>query len=339
MSVTETRRNQVEVRISGRTINVPFVEVNNRIVTVGAKWPKTATIHDEEFVEGDLFTDADEFIAQLTHSDLKADIFTFAQRLPDVTPRHTYYLEWDSVAAIPITPLDEWLTMRVEYDVRKAVKKAAKLGVVTKVVDFDDDLIRGITKIYSESPVRQGKPFWHYGKDAETIREEKATYLDRSEFIGAFYNGELIGFIKMVYVGTIASTFHVISMQKHAGKKPTTALIAKAVEVCQANHCSHLVYGEYAYGDSPHQRFHTSKTEFKRRNGFEEVLIPRYYIPLSAKGKICLRLGLHRGIKGALPRRALRMLRTARSSFYRYAAPHINGARSRHDSREISTIA
>jgi hypothetical protein len=321
MSLATTAIDDAEIRVRGKLKKVPSDQINGRTTVVLGTWLKIARVKDEELLDGDTVDQPDSFVAALKHSPLTADVFTFAQHLPDITPRHSYYLEWDSVAAIPITTFDEWLTKRVEYDVRKAVKKAAKLGVVVKVAEFNDELVRGITDIYNESPVRQGKPFTHYGKDFETIKREKSVYLDRSEFIGAYYENELIGFIRMLYVGTIATTWNVISMQKHAGKKPTNALIAKAVEVCEQKRRSHLVYGEYAYGRSSHQRFNTSKTEFKRRNGFEEVLVPRYYIPLTVKGRLFLKLRLHCGIKAAFPRPLLRMLRAARSTFYKYVPP------------------
>ena len=41
---------------------------------------------DEDLVEGDTIADAESFISRLRESGLKADLFTFAQRLPDVTP-------------------------------------------------------------------------------------------------------------------------------------------------------------------------------------------------------------------------------------------------------------
>jgi len=44
------------------------------------------------------------------------------------------------------------------------------------------------------------------------------------------------------------------------------------------------MYCNYIYNDPK-----SSLTEFKRRNGFEQVLLPRYYIPLTLKGKIALR--------------------------------------------------
>ena len=304
--------NYTEIRVSGKTIKVPSTRVNDRTIVVTGKSLKTAAVQDEEVVQGEPVDDPELFIAALKQSGLQADIFTFSQHLPNVIPKYQYYLEWDSTAAVPITTFQEWLKQRVEYDVRKALKRATKLGVVVKGVKFDDGLVRGITRIYNESPIRQGKPFWHYRKDFETVKKEKLTYLERSEFIGAYYQDELIGFIKMVYVGRIANTFHVISMKKHSDKKPTNALIAKAVEICEQKGLTHLVYGNYLYDHG-----NSSLTEFKRRNGFEEILVPRYYIPLTLKGRLFLKVGLHHGIKAALPRPLLRGLRRVRATFYK----------------------
>jgi hypothetical protein len=310
-----------EIRVKGKSIAVPSARIKGRTVIVTGSFLKTAVIQDEELVQGNVVDDPGQFLAALRGSALKADIFSFAQHLPDVTPKYGYYLELDSAAVIPISTSQEWLEKRVEYDVKKALRKAAKAGLVVAPIRFDDAFVTGVCGIYNESSVRQGKPFWHYGKDFETIKREASTYLDRSEFIGAYYRDELVGFIKMIYVDGIARTVHVISQQRHSDKKPTNALIAKAVEVCEQKGRSHLVYGEYAYGESTRQRIKTSKTEFKRRNGFEEMLVPRYYIPLTVKGQLLLKLGLHRGIKAALPRPLLRTLRTAHSTFYKYVLP------------------
>jgi hypothetical protein len=64
-------------------------------------------------------------------------------------------------------------------------------------VPFDDALARGIWEIYNECPVRQERPFPHYGKSFETVREMSSTYLSSSIFIGAFDADKLVGFIKL----------------------------------------------------------------------------------------------------------------------------------------------
>ena len=128
-----------------------------------------------------------------------ADIFTFVDLNPDGTQRYAYPLEWESVAALPITTFDHWWNRQIPQETRTGVRKAEKKGVTVEVVGFTDELVRGIQNIYNETPVRQGKPFWHYGKDFETLRTIHATFLETSDFIAAYYNGEIIGFMKLVY--------------------------------------------------------------------------------------------------------------------------------------------
>ena len=266
---------------------------------------------DEEFLEGNVIRNPQEFIRQLRMSQLKADIFTFSQKVPDVTPKYQYRYEWDSFAVIPITTYSEWWDKRVERDVRKAVNRSKKNGVVVKVVELDDSFIEGIRQIYNESPVRQGKPFWHYQKDFETVKRENSTYSDRCICIGAYYHDELIGFIRMLRVGSLAMTLQVISMMKHSEKKPTNALIAKAVEVCESNQFSHFIYSRFIYNN-----IHSSLTEFKRRNGFEQVLVPKYYVPLTRKGAIVVKMGLHLPLVNWIPTTVLEKLKHIRSSWH-----------------------
>jgi hypothetical protein len=299
------------ISIKGRVTKVPGVQVSGRTVVVTGKWLRMAAVKDELLVEGEVITDPAPFVEQIKKSGLRAEIFSFAQKLPDVTARHGYYTEWDNAAVVPITNYENWLKNRVEYDVRKAVRKAKRLEVVVKPAEFDDGFVRGIVGIYNDNPVRQKKPFWHYQKEFEAVKRENSTYLERSEFIGAYYHDELIGFIKMVYVDSIAMTLQVISKTSHYDKKSTNALLAKAVEICEQKGVTHLVYGKFEYDGA-----NSSLTEFKRRNGFEKVLFPRYFIPLTSIGKVALKLRLHHGIKGMFPESLRRFLLGARAGFY-----------------------
>src|SRR5205807_10330158 len=117
------------------------------------------------------------------------------------------------------------------------------------------------------------------------------TYAERNIFVGAYLQGELIGYIRMVRVGRVASVIQLLTMTKHYDKRPANALIAKAVEVCDQKGMSHLMYCNYVYKDPK-----SSLTEFKKRSGFEQALLRRYYIPLTLKGKISLKLGLNCGL-------------------------------------------
>jgi hypothetical protein len=308
----------LEVRIKGKAIRVPSACISDRTVVASGNWLKIAAVADEELVEGETVQNPELFVAGLKSSDLKVDIFTFAQKVPDAVPKYNYHLEFDNAAVIPITSFSYWWEKRAEYDVRKAVKRAKRLGVVVKPAEFNDAFVEGICRIYNETPVRQGKAFWHFQKKFDAVKRENSTYLDRSAFIGAYYNNELIGFIKMVYVGPVATTLQVISQQRHFDKKPTNALIAKAVEICELKGVTHLIYGSYVYQDR-----NSSLTEFKRRNGFEQVLLPRYYIPLTAKGKLALKLDLHHQLANRIPEPMASSLRKLRTLWYnrRFHAP------------------
>ncbi len=300
---------QAEIRISGKTLYVPSTEICGRTVVITGKWIKTAQIKDEELVEGVPVEDPESVITKLKESELEADVFTFAQRPPEITPKYDYRFEWDNWAAVPTTSFKDWWENRLPQESRKNVRRAAKRGVIVRVVPFDDELVEGIHRIYNETPIRQGKRFWHFGKDLDTLRRELATYLDRSEFIGAYWNEELIGFLKMVYVGRVATLFHIISMNEHHDKRPMNALIANAIEFCEQKGISHFIYGQFAYGNK-HQ---SSLLEFKRRNGFEQINFPRYYVPLTVKGRLFVLLKLYKGIGGLIPEPILQTVLSSRA--------------------------
>lgn len=301
---------EVDIQVAGKSITVPAVRLRDRTIFVTGSLLKTAHIKDEEFLEGGTLSDPEQFAYEFRQAGLKADVFTFAQKIPDVARKFAYSMEWDNFAVVPITTFADWWEKRAEYDVRKAVKRAKKMGVLVKVVEFDDALVNGICGVYNESAVRQGSAFWHYQKAFDQVKRENSTFLDRSVFIGAYLNEELIGFIRMVYVNSVATTLQVISQKRHFDKKPTNALIAKAVEICVEKGVSHLVYGSYLYGNAQN-----SLTEFKRRNGFEQLLVPRYYVPLTTLGRVSLVLGLHQPFVSRVPKPARAALRKVKRAW------------------------
>jgi hypothetical protein len=299
-----------EIKLKGKKIRVPATRINNWTVVVTGRRIRMAAVHGEEWNEGQVVDDPDSFVEQLKERKMNADIFTFAQKIPDTKPRYKYFMEWDNVAAIPIMSFQDWLD-GVSTDMRKDLKRAASRGVITKAVEFDDNLVKGIMEINNDTPTRQGRYFVHYGKDFETVKSDYASYLERSEFIAAYYEGELIGLIKMIYVGELACLMQIFSKTKHYDKSPTNALIAKAVEICEKKGKSYLTYGKLYYGN----KVKSSLVAFKLRNGFEPIFYPRYYIPLNLKGRISLKLRLHRGLLGILPGNLVTLLLNLRS-FY-----------------------
>lgn len=310
-----------ETHVKGKSLCVPAVQIDGRTVISTSKWLKIATLKDEDLLEGDSVADPATFLLQLKKSNLGADIFTFAQKIPTTIPKYEYHFEWDNFAVIPISTFSEWWESRVDAGVRRAVRKAAKSGVVVKLATFDDMFVQGIVNINNETPVRQGKPFWHFEKSFDSVKRENSTYAERNDFLGAYWQDQLIGFIRLTYSDKIANIVQLLSMIRHYDKRPANALIAKAVEVCEQKRVSHLLYYNYTYNDPK-----SSLTEFKRRNGFEQMLLPRYYVPMTAKGEFALKLGLHRKIAQRLPTPVVTQLLKMRSLWYMHKQRTVEGA-------------
>jgi hypothetical protein len=301
------------VSIKGKLTKVPCVEVGGKPVVVTGKWLRMAAVMDEPLVEGKIVEDPVAFTEQMRKSAVRADIFSYAQKLPEITPLYNYNFEWDNLAAVPITTYNDWWEKRLPQESRKNVRRAGKRGVVVRTVAFDDEFVKGIQGIYNETPVRQGRRFWHFGKDFETVKRENATYLDRSAFIGAYLGEELIGFIKIVFVDRNATIMQIITKNQHHDKRPMNALLASAVELCVSRGMSYLLYGKYVYG----KKEGSQMTEFKRRNGFEEIKFPRYFLPLTIRGKLAVRSGLHLGVRNLIPVPVINLLLNLRLQLYR----------------------
>jgi hypothetical protein len=310
-------RQFTQVTLQGKTFKVPCATACGQTIVSTGKWLRVAAVRDEGVVEGNMVEDPARMVAELKGQRFSADYFTFAQKLPEADPKFRYQYELDNVAAIRLSTFDHWWKNQIKDKTRNMVRKAQKAGVQTRVVQLDDDFVRQVMEIYNETPVRQGRQFWHYGKDFATVRRELSTYLDRSTFIGSYLDGELIGFIKMVSVGCTVTLFHFLAKTTHRDKSPTNALIAKAVEVCISQGKQFLIYGKYQYGNKTKNPL----TDFKRHNAFEQIDLPRYYIPLTLRGRIALKLGVHRGLLGMLPPSMVEFLWRIRASILAKKTP------------------
>jgi hypothetical protein len=253
-------------------------------------------------------------IAALRASNPGADVFTFLQSLPQTSPRYVYPFELDNLAVLPISTFDQWWSQQIGFKARNKAKQAEKKGIVIREVPFDDALVQGIWEIYNEVPVRQGRRFPHYGKRLEAVRAMSATFLDSSVFIGAFDGTKLIGFIKLTMddTRTQAGMMHILSLISYRDKAPTNALVVQAVRSCADRGVTRLVYANFAYG----KKSRSSLSDFKERNGFQRVDVPRYYVPLTRWGAVAFRLGLHRRLAEQMPESVAAKLRELRSHWY-----------------------
>lgn len=238
------------------------------------------------------FTPTDEFLQKLEEREI--DLFTFLERkwcCPIPNPPISWVKTEENVALLIVTTYEDWLE-RVGKKTRNMIRKAERNGVQIRVAQPDNKLAESIWTIYNETPIRQKRAFPHYGQPRHTlsslISDENHTWL------AAYLQDEIIGFIQLVHGDKIAIIAQILSLQKHSDKAVNNALVAKAIEVCAAKHCGWLMYGRMGN--------HPSLDAFKENNGFTKFSLTRFYVPLTRKGRIAIRFGLHRELKDALPK-------------------------------------
>jgi hypothetical protein len=277
----------------------PFYETLKNILKVDKEF-ETLVIRKKGFVR--ISSDSTEYMRDIVPTntfieklgDRGIDIFTFIERkwchtIPD--PSNSWVKTGDNIALLRVKTYDEWWK-NIGKKTRNMVRKAEKSGVKTEVVEPSEKLAEGIWKIYNETPIRQERAFPHYGVSAQTVTQSVSS-AQNCTFIGAFFQDELVGFIQLVHGDKIAIISQILSLQKHSDKAVNNALIAKAVEVCVAKQFEWLMYGRIGN--------HPSLDKFKQSNGFSRFLLTRYYVPITKKGRIAVKMGLHREIKDVLP--------------------------------------
>lgn len=290
-----------------------MLEIGSKQIRVDGYLCRIARLDAELYVS---LSTPQEILEQLRSSGERVDLFTFMQMPPETSPKFRHPMEWDNVAALEISTFEHWWNKQIGKKTRNMVRLSEKRGVTLREVVFDDVLAQGIWEMYNECPIRQGRRFAHYGKDITTVRKMTATFLDRSIFIGAFFEDKLIGFAKLTAneAGTQVGIMNILSMISHRDKAPANALVAEAVRSCAKRNIPYLLYSKFAYGGKEKDGL----IEFKERNGFRRVNLPRYYVPLTWVGLVTLRLGLHRSIASHVPECLLSRLREWRTAWYKH---------------------
>lgn len=305
----------IEVSVNGKWKRVPALNIQGKVITISGTVVRIAQIHDEDWLE----TSIDDPVACVqelkmqTSPGCRPDIFTFALKPLCAEPSYDFPRELESLAAAVTSDWRRWWES-LPQETRKNVRRSQKRGVVVQVTPFNDALVEGIAAINNEASVRQGRPNRHYGKSLDQVRRDHESFADRSDFICAYFGGELIGYLKLVHMGDIASILNIVAMTRHQDKRPTNALLAKAVEVSAQRGVKELIYGRYYYGN----RRSSSLLEFKVRHGFRELLRPRFYVPLTRWGTVCVKMKMYRGLAGILPGAITEAAVTARSKWYHF---------------------
>lgn len=288
------------------------VTICGRDLKVEGRLLRTARIDGEKYTFPD---DPELLVRELRTCRTRIDLFTFLQKLPETTPKYPYPVELDNLAVLPVSTFENWWNNQLRSYPRNRARQAEKKGVIFRDVAYGEELIEGICGIYNETPFRQGKRFPHYGMSPEQARAYAGTFLERSSYIGAFFERKMIGFIKLTTdeSNTQSCLVHILSMVQHKDKAPTNGLIAQAVKSCAARKVPFLVYEHFSYGNKKED----SLSHFKEVNGFQRVDVPRYYIPLNGLGRFALRHGLHHKLIDRIPESWANRLRDFRTEWYK----------------------
>jgi hypothetical protein len=280
------------------------MEIDGKLITIDGTIPRVAQLDQEWFEDVEK---PDMLVDAFRKTKPVADIFTFWQRLPELEPKYSYRMEPDAIAALPITSYSNWWEKQIDGAARNKVRKAEKKGIEVRLANFDDRFVEGMTSIFNETPIRQGRHFLHYGKDFQTVKRQFSRFLFREELLGAYLGEELVGFIMLADAGKYAVLGQIISKIARRDLAPTNALLAKAVGRCAEKGIPYLAYA-YWLDDG--------LGEFKMNNGFQKFDLPRYFVPLTRKGELALHLGLHRGWKATLPNRIKSPLKKLRKFWH-----------------------
>ena len=222
------------------------------------------------------------------------DIFTFIERRWSNKIQNapqSWLKTMDNIALLQITSYDDWWK-GISKKTRNMIRKAEKSGIRTETAEPNEKLAEEICKIYNETPIRQERAFPHYGEPLEAVRHEVLSSKNCT-YIGAYFQHELAGFIQLVHGDDVARISQILSLQKHWDKAVNNALVAKAVEVCAGKGTRFLMYGRMGN--------HPTLDSFKQNNNCVKFDLTRFYIPLTTRGRVAAKLGLHREMKDRLP--------------------------------------
>jgi hypothetical protein len=291
--------------VNGRPAKIKCVEIDGQTYVISKGLATVAQLEDEWFED---VADPESVIRVLrATADVRPDLFSFWQRVPAGEPRYSYHLEWESLAVLPVSTYENWFNRQIKGTTRNMIRKSQKAGVEVRECKYDDDFVRGMTEIFNETPVRQGRAFWHYGKDFETVKRQFSRFLSREDLIGAYCGNELAGFVMLGNAGNYGLLGQFLSKLAHRDKAINNALIAHSVQVCERKKLPYMVYGYWGA---------SSLGDFKHNSGFTEMKVPRYFVPLTAKGKLSLKFGFHHGWRDALPDQIKNPLKRLRKIWY-----------------------
>lgn len=269
--------------------------VDNIEIAVDGRLFRTARLRHEKF---EFVKDPLRMIEKFRQGRPIADLFTFVQENYDEHSYPEFIKELDGESYLSITTHEQWWKA-LDFKVRNKIRKAQKSGVELRPATLTDEFVKGVQGIYNESPLRQGRKFIHYGKSFAAIKNDLSSFPECTSFVGAYYQSELIGFMKLFEGKNVLRTVHIIAKLAHRDKPVMDALVSRAVEICEQKKLCYLNYGSWTGG---------GLGDFRIKHGFKRFDMTRYFVPLTFVGKLMLKLKLHRRLRDRLPEKFVDIL-------------------------------
>jgi hypothetical protein len=220
------------------------------------------------------------------------DLFTFIERSflgASASKKLEHFSSPETIGLLCIKTFDEWFKSATDNTTRRHIRKAQRMGLKVSVVDINETFLRGAFRIYNETSIRQGRKYSGYGLSMAELRR-KFSLMDDSEVLGAYFDNELIGLIWVGYGDRVAAVNSFLSLISCRDKYyPNNALLAETVKRCCQKGYNFLTYWNMGYNPG--------LDLFKKMNGFKRFFVPRYYVPLSTKGLLAIKLKLYQPIE------------------------------------------
>ena len=221
---------------------------------------------------------------------VKADLFSFWNR-DWIQPRtYDYPSVEDNVCLLSISAHREWFR-QIKRKTRNMIRKSQKSDCTVASLAFNRDSYERILQIFQETPTRQGRPFPNYYMTSwRHVAEKLMPWQATSQLIGLFLKDTLIGFTALVFVDGYILISHFLSYQQHYDKAPNNRLMSAIVQTAEAKGIHTIVYGKMASGN-------TGLNRFRRHHGFRRFRVPRYYVAMSGKGRVIMKIGINRSYR------------------------------------------
>ena len=211
-------------------------------------------------------------------------------------------------------------TNKFNKKARNLVKKFKKSNGIVKVLDRPLDYINEIMEVNLSAPIRQGRPMPpSYTNREIVIKSLEASLKEKKGHLkvyGAFIHDKLVAYSYVVEHNGYAYISRFLTHTKYFKYAVSNGLISAIIEdLCNRN----IEVVQYGYWS----RHHKGVNHFLKQHGFERGKVEAYYIPLSRKGRLALRiLRLISGVKETSLGELLRRVSLVRRFYYK-AVPRV----------------